>query len=150
MSIINTNKAHVIGKVTWEKWVEYSGWNIDSKLSGENTYNYDRNVVKQINEILKLNSSYSFVLFSGSWCGDSRIEMPNIVSLLKSLEITESHFEIIGVSRDKTEPRQYIKKYEIRYVPTLIIFKNEKEIGRLIESPENTWELDILEILKKH
>jgi len=150
MSIINSNKAHVIGKVTWEQWVEFSGWKIDVNLKGGDSYDFDKNIVKELNEILAHDKSYSFVLFSGSWCGDSRIEMPNIIDLINHLELNDSQFEIIGVSRDKTEPRQYIQKYGMEYVPTLIILHNSKEIGRLIESTEKTWEEDILDIIQKH
>ena len=76
--------------------------------------------------------------------------MPNMIDLINHLELNDSQFEIIGVSRDKTEPRQYIQKYGMEYVPTLIILHNSREIGRLIESPEKTWEEDILDIRQKH
>ncbi|MFY8161399.1 MAG: hypothetical protein ACOVNU_08715, partial [Candidatus Kapaibacteriota bacterium] len=60
MSIINSNKAHVIGKVTWEQWVEFSGWKIDVNLKGGDSYDFDKNIVKELNEILAHDKSYSF------------------------------------------------------------------------------------------
>lgn len=150
MSVISSNKPHVIGKVTWEQWVEFSGWSIDVNLKGDDSYDFDRKVVKQINEIIKSDNNYSFVLFSGSWCSDSRFEMPKIIDLIHHLEVDNNQLEIIGVSRDKTEPRQYVQKYGIHYVPTLIVLHNNIEIGRFIETPKKSWEEDILEIILKH
>jgi hypothetical protein len=40
------------------------------------------------------------------------------------------------------------KDTKINKVPTMIIIKNGKEIGRIEEFPEDTWENDLIKILE--
>ena len=40
-----------------------------------------------------------------------------------------------------------LKKYEMEKVPTFIFYRHEKEIGRIIEHPEERLEEDINKIL---
>ena len=39
---------------------------------------------------------------------------------------------------------------KIEYVPTIIFYKDGNELGRIVESPEDTLEKDMIKILKLH
>ena len=56
---------------------------------------------------------------------------------------------MIAVDRTKEEPKAEVEGYEIEYVPTLIFYREQKEIGRIIETPELSLEEDILAILNQ-
>ncbi|NLI33948.1 MAG: hypothetical protein GX422_14395 [Deltaproteobacteria bacterium] len=45
------------------------------------------------------------------------------------------------------EPSGQSERFGILNVPTLIILKGERELGRIVERPMQTWEDDILYIL---
>ena len=59
-----------------------------------------------------------------------------------------TNYEIIGLNRDKQSPQGYEKGMNIDYVPTFIIYQNGKEVNRIIESPVESIEKDLIAILQ--
>jgi len=148
MSIVYKQKADVIGHTTWEQWLDFSGWELDKEELEESKNNLKKgdNLTKlnNIKKILEENPEVKFIFFSGSWCGDSYNQMPDFMNIVEFVNLSPQRLDIIGVTRDKTEPNLDIKKYNIKYLPTLIILDGEKELGRIIETPDNNWIDDIL------
>ena len=148
MSIVYKQKADVIGHTTWEQWLDFSGWELDKEELEESKNNLKKgdNLTKlnNIKKILEENPEVKFIFFSGSWCGDSYNQMPNFMNIVEFVNLSPQKLDIIGVTRDKTEPNLDIKKYNIKYLPTLIILDGDKELGRIIETPDNNWIDDIL------
>ncbi len=87
-------------------------------------------------------------VFFGSWCSDSRREVPRFIKLLDYLGFDYKNVQFIALDRKKAAPDYQKNIYDIQYVPTFIFFRNGKEIGRIIESPQDTLEKDIAGILK--
>ena len=93
---------------------------------------------------------YSVLVFLGTWCGDSRREVPRFLKTLDLAEFPEERVKIIAL--DRREPN--IKKsptgeewgLQIKRVPTFIFLKDGKEVNRIVESPIETLEKDILKI----
>ena len=71
------------------------------------------------------------------------------IKILKKIGLNESQYKLIGVSQDKFKPSEAFIN-NIDYVPTLVIYKNNIEIGRIVESCNISWESDILQILKNN
>ncbi|UCG28929.1 MAG: thioredoxin family protein [Bacteroidales bacterium] len=82
-----------------------------------------------------------------TWCPDSRREVPRFFKILDYAEFPDQNLELICVNREKTVPDMNIDYLDIQFVPTMIFFRENKEIGRIIESPEKSLEKDIAEIL---
>ena len=83
----------------------------------------------------------------GTWCSDSRREVPRIIKILDQLDFDENNLQLINLDRKKQSPNSEEKDKTIKFVPTFILSKNEIEIGRIIEFPIVTLESDILNIL---
>ncbi|HEX3131391.1 MAG TPA: thioredoxin family protein [Thermoanaerobaculia bacterium] len=87
-------------------------------------------------------------VFLGTWCGDSRREVPR---LWKALDLAgpavpfEIHY--VGVDRDKKEPGGRPAGDDIRYVPTFIVRRNGQEVGRIVEHSPAGIEKDLLALL---
>lgn len=97
----------------------------------------------------KLNS-YTLVVFVGSWCSDSHREFPRLIKILDALKYNTEKMQIIAVNRKKESPAGEEGLYNISRVPTIIVKKYGKEIGRITEMPETGFlEKDLLNILKK-
>ena len=65
------------------------------------------------------------------------------------MDIDMANVLIVAVDRDKISPNRQEEGKDIRYVPTLIVSKNNEEIGRIVESPSSesaTLESDLFEI----
>lgn len=85
-------------------------------------------------EIFKNNASqFTMVVFGGTWCSDTRNLLPVFYRLVDKSGYPDKQITLIGVDRQKTAPNDLHKTYNISQVPTFIVFKNGKEVGRVVE-----------------
>jgi len=87
-------------------------------------------------------------VFLGTWCGDSRREVPRLWKALDT-EGGAVPFQIryIGVDHDKKQPADLIKEDDVRYLPTFIVRRGGHEVGRIVESSPHGVEQDLLALL---
>lgn len=122
----------------------YSEWY--SKEHDE--YAIDQNAIAELKKE-KINT-YNITLVMGTWCEDSHREVPRLFKILEAANYPENKVDIIAVNRKKEAPGGEEGPYNIQKVPTIIVQKYGKEIGRIIESPQSGYlERDLVEILKK-
>jgi thiol-disulfide isomerase/thioredoxin len=92
-------------------------------------------------------------VFLGSWCGDSKREVPRMMKILEQAKFDTSNIHLIFVDHTlaayKQSPQHEEKGKNIHRVPTFIIYGGNEEIGRIIESPVLSLEKDMLSILRK-
>ncbi|SHH03264.1 thioredoxin family protein [Winogradskyella jejuensis] len=121
-----------------------------SKWFNTNYENYNPNA--QIIEVLKQNlNDYKIKLFMGTWCGDSKREVPKFFKILEAADYPMKQLTSVALSREKEtykeSPQHEEAGLNIVRVPTFIFFKNGKEVNRIIERPIETLEKDILKII---
>ena len=103
---------------------------------------------KEAIQVIKNDSeNLSIMLFMGTWCGDSRREVPRIYRILDAVNFDESRLTLINMDREKNSPDGEETGLNIHHVPTLILYKNSNEIGRVIEFPIESMEEDIAAII---
>lgn len=101
-------------------------------------------------ELKKLIKKERIKIVFGTWCGDSKVNVPNFFKVLDDLHFKEKNVDIIAVDGNKKAENGIIDGLDIQRVPTFIVFdKNGKELGRIVEHPKNTLEADLLEIFRK-
>jgi thiol-disulfide isomerase/thioredoxin len=92
-------------------------------------------------------------IFLGTWCGDSRREVPRMMKILTNAGVDQQQIKLIFVSNESNSYKQSPQHEElgknIKRVPTLIVYGEDKEIGRIIEYPVVSLEKDLLSILRK-
>jgi len=86
----------------------------------------------------------SVVIMFGTWCHDSKREVPRMLRILDSAGVGTEQLSLIGVDINKTEPKGREKLYNLRNTPTLILLRNGKEVGRIIERPNVSLEADLI------
>ena len=86
----------------------------------------------------------SVVIMFGTWCHDSKREVPKMLRILDSAGVRPEQISLIGVDTKKAEPKGREKLYNLRNTPTLILLKNGKEVGRIIERPNVSLEADLI------
>jgi len=96
----------------------------------------------------KLND-FSIKVFMGTWCSDSQREVPALFKILDAANYDYSKLSIIAVSHDKDTPNHLEKGLDIKYVPTIILYKEGKEIGRFVEFAQENLEKDLLAIINE-
>lgn len=113
-----------------------------------NSYEYDPQVLKELKKN-NLNTSHITVFF-GTWCGDTHRELPRLIKVLDAAKFPEEKLTLIAVNRKIETPNGEDVPYNIRRVPTIIVKKYGKEVGRIIEMTQSgSIETDLLNIIKK-
>ena len=113
---------------------------------GYEEYKPDEEVMRKLHEINK--DSITITVVMGTWCPDSRREVPRFMKVLDYWRFPLVNVKFIGVDMDKNSPVGEFEQLDIQRVPTFIIYKNKIEAGRIIENPVTSLEQDILDILK--
>ncbi len=94
-----------------------------------------------------LANEYTVTAFFGSWCGDSKRELPRFYKVLEAANFPMQKLTVIAVDKKqeayKMSPNGEEKGLNIHRVPTFIFYKNGKEVNRIVESPKKTFERDI-------
>jgi thiol-disulfide isomerase/thioredoxin len=93
-------------------------------------------------------SELRFVLFIGTWCSDSKAEVPKMFKVFDALNVSSDRIELYGVDRMKKCDDDAQAAYAIINVPTLIVYAGKKEIGRIVEQPREVVESDIVSMLR--
>ncbi|MDT0556532.1 TlpA family protein disulfide reductase [Patiriisocius hiemis] len=104
----------------------------------------DTLAIKKIENLLK---DVSIKVFMGTWCEDSQREIPHLFKILDSIDFDVSKLEVIAMTDIKETPQNYEKDLNIEYVPTLLFYKEDKELGRYVELAQETLEKDMIAIL---
>jgi len=114
--------------------------------------NYEEYITndKIINRLRDSLKEYSIKVFYGTWCGDSKREIPKFYKVIDEIGFDEGLLEMIAVDRKpkayKASPNGEEKGLNIHRVPTFIFYKNNKEVGRIVEYPKEDFERDMLTI----
>jgi tetratricopeptide (TPR) repeat protein len=111
----------------------------------------DYNIDTPTAEKLKPNlSGKHFTIFMGTWCGDSRREVPRMFKILEYCDVPSSHIKLIMLNNTdsmyKQSPAHEERGVNIHRVPDLIVYDNNNEMGRIVESPVVSLEKDLLSI----
>lgn len=114
---------------------------------GYDEYKFNEDAVNKLTTVSK--DSITIKIVMGSWCPDSRREVPGMMRILDYWGFPEEKITFIGVDESKFSPIGGYEKLEIVRVPTFIFYKNNIELGRIIENPVTSLEQDMTDILAK-
>ena len=145
--ISEESKPKLLGKINKEglSSKNYSDW------FNKNYTNYQSNtkVIKLLSEDL---SKYTITMFLGTWCGDSKKEVPIFYKVLEEAQFPMDRLTVIAVDREretyKQSPGGEHEGMNIHRVPTFIINEEGKEINRIVEHPVKSMEEDLLAIIE--
>jgi tetratricopeptide (TPR) repeat protein len=91
-----------------------------------------------------------FCIFMGTWCGDSKREVPRIFKILEYCGVQGSRIKLVMLSNQdsiyKQSPGHEEKGLNIHRVPDLLVYDDRHEMGRIVESPVISLEKDMLSI----
>ncbi|MBN2572061.1 MAG: thioredoxin family protein [Ignavibacteriales bacterium] len=100
-----------------------------------------------IENLKESTDNITITIIMATWCSDSRREVPRFYKILSLIEFDKENITLINVNRVKKCQDIDIEKYGIEFVPTFIFYREGNEIGRIIETPINTLEEDMMDIL---
>lgn len=142
----NTKTPYLLGKIDKNglEGEHYKSW----FTKNHEDYKPNTTITNAITSELK---NYTITLFMGTWCGDSKKEVPRLYKVLEACNFPMDQLTVIAVSRQsnmyKQSPQHEEAGLNIHRVPTAIFYKNGKEINRIVEHPVKTFEEDIQNII---
>jgi thiol-disulfide isomerase/thioredoxin len=152
--ISENNKEKLNDTVAYEESVmllgkaNRKGFQMDAFKDWFNTgyanYEVDSETVEKLKPLLK---DITITVFMGTWCEDSQRETPHFYKIIDETGFDESKLTLVTVSEEKTTPQGFEEGKNITNVPTIIFYKNDKELGRIVEYPIESLEKDMFAIL---
>lgn len=104
---------------------------------------------KAIQYLQTLKDSITIYIFLGTWCRETKKYIPGLIKFLNVSKSKYININYIGVNAEKKVPEGFLKKFKIKYIPTVVVLENNAEVGRIEEKPDELIELDLIQILKE-
>ncbi len=109
-----------------------------------NSYQPDFEILDKLEGKLE---DISITIVMGTWCSDSREQVPSFYKILDEINYPSEKVKLICVDRKKKGLSNEADDLNIELVPTIIFYRNGEEIGRIIETPQESLEKDLLGIV---
>jgi len=123
----------------------YDAWYVPE----HDAYVPDPGVVEALRAAVR--DDLSVTVFLGTWCGDSRREVPRLLKVLEAVGLPEDRVRLVAVDNApdaiKRSPDGEEVGLEIYRVPTAILLRDGREVSRLVEHPVRSVERDLLAML---
>ena len=113
---------------------------------GEAAYQPDSTAIKYLQKELP---AYTIVVLMGTWCDDSQNLIPRLSKTLTAAKFPMKQYVMYGVDRAKETGGTEGQMYNVKRVPTIIVYKGQREAGRIIESVKRNIETDLAQIIQK-
>lgn len=118
----------------------------DEYLRNYHAYNPDMNVMHDLQPLLQ---GVSITIVLGVWCSDSKEQVPRVVKVLEHCGYAPEQVNYIAVDRKKSARGSTdLMPPGIERVPTIILYRDGQELGRIVETPIKSIEIDLLTILQ--
>jgi len=137
--LVAAHQSHAGPMTLDELWSTAPVWR-----SIADVYQPDGRIVERLKAIAQ---PVTLQVVMATWCGDSRQHVPR---LLKSIALANNPnitVQLTGIGPDFDDPMQIIGGMNITNVPTVIVQRDGRELGRFVETPANgTVEDDVCDI----
>jgi thiol-disulfide isomerase/thioredoxin len=102
-----------------------------------------------VEALQKNKDSVQLLVFMGTWCEDSQYIIPKLFALTDAGGFSNDRITVIGVDRNKKTYSHLTDALNITNVPTIMVMKNGKELGRVVEyGKSGSFDKDLGQILK--
>ena len=93
--------------------------------------------------------SVQFVVFGGTWCEDTQFIIPRFFKLQELSGFPDKGISFFAVNRNKVTLGNITAAFKVTNVPTIIVMKDGKEKGRIVEyGKTGKWDAELAELLK--
>ena len=99
-------------------------------MNSARTFVPEKNAIEALR---KNKDSIQLLVFMGTWCEDSHDIIPRLYNITDAAGFSQDRITLIGVDRQKTTLSHLTDALGIINVPTIMVMKNGKEKGRIVE-----------------
>ena len=136
-------RAHpgAVGELTSDKlWETVPVWRAEMEA-----YAPDPRAVAALKAVDK---DTQLTLIFGTWCGDSKYYVPRLLRALKEAANDKLRVKLVGIDNQFHEPVATVQPRQLTNVPTIIVERDGREVGRIVETPAvDAIEQDLADLL---
>ncbi len=111
----------------------------------DQAYTVDEAAVAELDAMLQ---GVNIKIVMGTWCHDSKREVPRFYKILSTADADQNMVEMIAVDRKKQLSTGEIDGLGLTNTPTFIFYRDGEELNRIVETPVESLEKDMMKILK--
>ena len=94
--------------------------------------------------------SIELLVYMGTWCEDSHVIIPHLYKLADITGFDSKKITLVGTDRYKKTLSHLSEALNVKNVPTIIVLKDGKEMGRVVEYGKyGIYDKELAEILAK-
>ena len=91
-----------------------------------------------------------FLVFGGTWCEDTQFILPKFYKTQEASGFPENRITIFAIDRNKNGTGNLAYAMNITHTPTIVVMKNGKELGRLVEyGKTGHWDTELAAIINQ-
>jgi thiol-disulfide isomerase/thioredoxin len=133
-------RPHLIGETT-----------IDKILNHSPAYQHAMDMHQPSTGAFQFLSQYkkptNIIIAFGTWCQHCKKIVPTIMKTISECNNSNLDCSFIGISKDFDQPAEFLRKNKVKTLPSVIVFQEGKEIGRITGNPKVSMEDDLVAIL---
>ncbi len=154
INAIGQSQTYSVSKDTVDGGVVFNGLITLDDLSNEASFSWMKSGIEDykpyasaVDFLRTYLKDYSLVVFMGTWCDDSQNLIPRLAKVLKEADFPLAKLSLYGTDRAKKTKSREDRQYDVEKVPTIIVFKKGKEVGRITETVRKSIEDDLSAII---
>lgn len=90
-----------------------------------------------------------YIIFGGTWCSDTQFILPKFFKMQEQAGVPDTDISFFAMDRSKKTIGNIGDALGITNVPTIIVMKDGKEVGRVVEyGTTGQWDAEIGNLLK--
>jgi thiol-disulfide isomerase/thioredoxin len=91
-----------------------------------------------------------FLVFGGTWCEDTHFILPKFYKVQEESGFPENRITVFAVDRKKNGTGNMAHAMNITRTPTIVVMKDGKELGRLVEyGKTGHWDTELAAIINQ-
>jgi len=103
-----------------------------------------------LNAFERTKGKVQYVVFGGTWCEDTQFILPKFFKIQEKSGVPDDAVTFFGVNRAKRSLGSISSAFNVTLVPTIIVMKDGKEIGRVVEyGKTGKWDKELVDILNQ-
>ena len=143
--VVREGNSHILKGIISRELVEKD---TTYKWYAQNKSGYTPNA-EAVSALSQNKDSIQLLVFMGTWCGDSHVIIPKFYSLLDAAGVPPERVTLIGVDRQKKTISHLTEALDVRNVPTIIVYKKGRELGRVVEYGKyGMWDKELGEVIR--
>ncbi len=104
----------------------------------------------QVTTLKEGKGKLKYLVFGGTWCSDTHFILPKFFKLMEAATIADEDISFFATDRNKKTIGNITEVLNIKNVPTIIVMKEGKEVGRVIEyGTTGMWDQELADLVKK-